>query len=371
VNFFLILLLTCSFAFAHKECCAHKQRKWSSVLSVAAINTSTEYRPTNHHQGLALDHSGLSLYGPASDYLDVTAALAFHTSKKLSARKITLSFDIDELSLKTTRKLHDSFRVKAGHFASYISPDNQENCCGTYFIKRPILYRAFFGGHLIDKGMHVDYTINHFENSNTIMGVEAFQGKGLMATSNKTIGVFSGMVRHKKHFNQNNVVDISVSSILNTLYNQNNEGIPDHVSCCQGGSYTGNHMVMGNLSFTSPLQENIDCTFSLEAARISKLAKKYGRNNHHMAYNAGPIIAFKELSVGIVEVGVRYDHLRGIGFCPSDGPYFVKTIEKTFMVGWKPSQHHTLRFEYTNQTLKNAKPNNIFQLKYTMSVSLF
>lgn len=370
MNFLLILLITGSFVFAHKECCNHEQKKWSSSLSIGGINTSRNYEPTNHHKGIGLDHSCLLLHGPVGEYLDAKAGLAFHTSQKMRSKKISFGFDADEFSLKTTKKIHEDFGAKIGRFASYISPGNQEDCCGTYFIKRPILYRAFFGGHFVDNGIHFDYALNDGKNSNTLLGFETFQGRGLMSKSNKAIGIFAGLIRHKNSFDENNAIDISISYLLNTLYDQNKEK-NDHVGCCQGGSYVGKHVMMGNMNVTSHFRKNIDYIFSLEAAYISKLADKYGRNNHHMAYNASSVIVFNGLPVKTIELGMRYDHLRGINFCSSGGAYCSKKIEKTVMIGWKPIEHHTLRFEYTNQTLKKEKSCNVFQVKYTVLIPLF
>ncbi|MDP2194174.1 MAG: hypothetical protein Q8K36_06590, partial [Alphaproteobacteria bacterium] len=349
---FLVFCATISFLHAHKGCCDEKHRTWSGNLSVSATNTSSGYSPTNHHQGLSLDHSSVSVGGPLGAYFDASAAVAMHTSKKHDTRKVSLDADLEELSVKTTHNAHEAFSAKAGRFASYISPANQAHCCGAFFIKRPLLYRAFLGGHLIDNGGHIDYTISHSEDAHTTVGFESFHGKGLMSQSNKGIGLFAWMIRHKNAIHQNHELDLSVSYLLNSLYNQPYRNASNHSGCCQGSSFTGKHMMMANLALTSKIVDGIESNLSGEVARVSKLAERFGRNRHHIAYSLGSVISFTDLAIGTAEFGARYDYLRGIGFCPCGGPYLNKTHEKTAMIGWKPNENHTLRFEYTHQTLK-------------------
>lgn len=363
--------------FAHETCCSSKkpkeEKKWSSDLSTSVTNTSASYSQTNHHKGLGVDHSHLSAYGPLSDYFDARTSLAFHTSRKLVTKEMSLDFQAEEVSLQTTDKVHDSMRAKVGRFSSYISPANQQSCCSASFIKRPILYRAFLGGHLIDNGAHFCYKMKTSADRQSDLGVEAFEGKGLMSKANKLLGVVAFMARHKQAIHKDHSLNLSLSYLLNTLYNQPPRQSNDHVGCCQGSTFSGKNMVMGNLGLTSAVRENIEHNLSFELARVSTLATRFGTNKHHIAYNMGSVVSFKELSVGTIELGARFDYLRGINFCPFDGPYLIKTSEKTAMVGWKPSEHHTLRFEYTHQTLKNASKryNNIFQVKYTVAFSIF
>ena len=369
MRYFFIFLILPSI-FAHKDCCNHNQRKWGANLSLSATNTSDNYYPTNHHQGLGLDHSHFSANGPAGDYLDASASLAFNTSKKSSSKKILFKKKAEELSLKTNKNTHSYLGAKAGRFASHISPNNQKSCCSNSFVKRPLLYRAFLGGHLIDNGGHVDYTIEHSESAETILGFEAFQGKGLMDRSNK-IGLICLTARNKTHLNDYHTLDFSLASMTNRIYNQKIVKSHNHVGCCQSSSYNGKHMLMANAELVSKISEDINHSFSVEFAHINKLANRYGKNKHHSAYSLGSVSSFKYLNIGILEAGLRFDHLRGFKFCSYDGAYFSKTIEKTILLGWKPSENHTLRFEHTTQKLKKQKNNHIFQLNYSLHVCVF
>lgn len=369
MRYFFILLMLPSI-FAHKDCCNHNQRKWGANLSLSATNTSDNYYPTNHHQGLGLDHSHFSANGPAGDYLDASASLAFNTSKKSSSKKILFKKKAEELSLKTNKNTHSYLGAKVGRFASHISPNNQKICCSNSFIKRPLLYRGFLGGHLIDNGAHVDYTIDHYESAKTTLGFEALQGKGLMSKSNK-VGLLSLIARHKIQFNQQHGLDFSASYLANNIYNQRVSKTHNHVGCCQASSYTGKNMLMANSELTSKINEDINHSFTVEWARINKLANRYGKNKHHIAYSIGSVTAFQKTNAGTIEAGLRFDHLRGMKFCSYDGAYFSKTIEKTIMLGWKPSENHTLRFEHTTQKLKKQKNNHIFQVNYNLHVCVF
>lgn len=369
MKFIILLIITSTIAFTHehKNCCNHK-KKWSSNLSLSATNTSSSYEPTNHHKGLALDHSSLSLKGPTNDYLDFSSNLAFNTSTNTVSGKTRLTFEIEELAIQTTKEIHESFSAQIGRFPSHITPINQESCCGYYFIKRPILYRAFLGGHLTDNGLHIDFKFNHDNAGNTQVGFESFEGKSLMTKSNKVVGLLAWMVRHQQSIS-NNAFDLSFAYVLNTLYNQKNVS-SDHIGCCQGGLYTGKNMFLGYLAVNSELNESLDSIVSLEIARVSQLKKSFSRNDFHLAYNAGVILSVKNLPIGKIEIGIRRDQLRSMSFCPCDGPYKTKTVEKTAMIGWKISHLQSLRFEYTNQTHKQNQ-DHIFQIKYTVNFSIF
>ena len=65
-----------------------------------------------------------------------------------------------------------------------------------------------------------------------------------------------------------------------------------------------------------------------ELARINKLAERFGKNNYHGAYNLGSVTSFKNLHIGTIEAGVRFDYLRGMKFCSHEGAYLNKVIEK-------------------------------------------
>jgi hypothetical protein len=354
----------CSFLKAHEGCCNHKPRKWSSKALLSLINRSSSDEMAN--KGFNLDHSTVSASGPLSYYCDATAALLMETTRGADTRKISLHRGLEELSLKTTKAIHEKISLKIGRFASSV----RKNCCDGFFVEHSILDRSFLGGHLIDNGMHVDYNITHRDASETTIGFESLEGKGLMPEIKKGNGLFIGIIRHARSLANNHFVDLSVSYLLNTLYNQSSTGTNNHIGCCQGSSYTGKHIMMANLELASKFQNDIDSNLLIEVARVHNLAERFGKNNHHAAYSLGQIFSFKNLKIGILQIGMRYDDFSGIDFCPCDGIYKTTIKEKTAMLGWKPSENHLLRFEYTHQT-KHSKSNNIFKLNYTLKISFF
>lgn len=368
---FLLLILILPTIFAHQNCCNHTERKWHGNISLSATNTSNSYTPTNHHQGLGLDHSHISAAGPVGNYFDASTSLAFNTSKKNISRKVLFKKNIEELALSTTDQISSNFRAKVGKFASYISPNNQKNCCGYAFIKRPILYRSFLGGHLVENGAHFDCKIDVSEKHETALGFEALQGKGLMSQSNK-VGLLSLIAQHKNKLHENHFLNLSLAYVLNRLYNQTITKTKGHIGCCQASAYTGKNMAMANTELLSKISKNTEHSFSFEYARVSKLARKFEKHKYHSAYNFASVTSFKNLSIGTIQTGLRFDRLRGMQFCHhGGGAYFTKILEKTAMLGWQPHQNHNLKFEYTNQNLKNQKNNNITQLKYNFSFDTF
>jgi len=84
---FLLLLCSLSVVLAHKTCCDHEKRVWSSKAMVSVTNTSSDYAIAHQHQGLCLDHNHVNVKGPLGDFFDASAALALHTVKEHETRK--------------------------------------------------------------------------------------------------------------------------------------------------------------------------------------------------------------------------------------------------------------------------------------------
>ena len=57
-----------------------------------------------------------------------------------------------------TRTLPAGFQVRAGRFSSQLGYLNEQHPHTDDFIERPLLYRAFLGGHYFDDGVRVNWT---------------------------------------------------------------------------------------------------------------------------------------------------------------------------------------------------------------------
>jgi hypothetical protein len=70
-----------------------------------------------------------------------------------------------------------------GRFASQIGYLNEQHPHADDFVERPLLYRAFFGGHWFDDGLRLNWTApTPFFLG---LGVEVFRGKQLVREAAK------------------------------------------------------------------------------------------------------------------------------------------------------------------------------------------
>lgn len=151
---------------------AHAQTdrwQWGAVLDVTA--TSRALGLAQRDQGLALGHSDVSASGPLGKVLSAQLTAAVHTHEG------TTKAELEEAWVQT-RSLPWGLQARAGRFASQLGYLNEQHPHADDFVERPLMYRAFLGGHWNDDGLRLNWTAP--TPMYLRLGAEVFRGKRLI-----------------------------------------------------------------------------------------------------------------------------------------------------------------------------------------------
>jgi len=158
-----LLLSTTGFAQTNKA--------WEFGGVLDLTHTTRPLAAGMRDQGLQLGHSDLTASGPLGRHLrgHVGAVFETHDGK--------LEKGFEEVFIETT-SLPYGLQARAGRFASQIGYLNQQHMHADDFTERPLLYRAFFGGHWNDDGVRLNLTLP--TSFYWMVGAEAMRGKNVI-----------------------------------------------------------------------------------------------------------------------------------------------------------------------------------------------
>lgn len=315
----------------------------------AVLDLSTTSRPLalgTRDQGLQLGHSDLTASGPLGPHLraQLTATVASHEGK--------LERGVEEAWLETT-SLPLGLQARGGRFASQIGYLNQQHPHADDFIERPLLYRAFFGGHWNDDGLRLNWTAP--TPFYLMLGVEAFRGQRLVeeiANPARTPGVATAVVKLGADLNRSNSWQLGVSYIHNrreaALEDEHDHGQADgHAHHHHGAQFSGRKTWMLDATWKwAPDGNNRDqqVRVGFEAARITGL-NRYASASDRQESNAWSLVWRFHPSW---EAGLRADWLR---VRVPHGDHFHSGLlrEHAVMLAFKPTHMQSLRLQFTRQ----------------------
>ncbi|MDP3222512.1 MAG: hypothetical protein Q8M96_05205, partial [Rubrivivax sp.] len=188
---------------------AQSNRGWDfgAVFDVTA--TSRALAIGARDKGLQLGHSDLTASGPLGPHVRAQLTATFETHEG------ELERGIEEAWLETT-SLPLGLQLRGGRFPSQIGYLNQQHSHTDDFIERPLLYRAFFGGHWNDDGLRLNWTAP--TPFYLMVGVEAFRGKRLVeeiANDARTPGVTTAVLKLGADLNRSHSWQLGFSHIHN------------------------------------------------------------------------------------------------------------------------------------------------------------
>jgi hypothetical protein len=320
----------------------------------AVLDVATTSRPLAlgaRDQGLQLGHSDLTAHGPVGSQLraQLGATFATHGGK--------LERSLEEAWLETTA-LPGGLQLRAGRFASQIGYLNQQHPHADDFVERPLLYRAFFGGHWNDDGLRLNWTAP--TPFYLMVGVEAFAGKRLVqeiANQKSTPGVATAVVKLGADLNRSNSWQAGVSYIHNRReaaleeehddHDAQDGGAHDHAHHHHGAQFSGRKTWMVDATWKwSPDGNNRgqQLRLTFEAARISGLNRHAKARDRQESNAMAAVWRFNPSW----EVGARADWLR---VRVPHGDHFHGGLlrEQTLMLAWKPSHMQSMRLQYSAQ----------------------
>ena len=339
---------------------ADGEHGWEFGAVLDAGMTSKPLAVGSRDQGLQLGHSDLSVSGPLGKNFQAQLTATFATEGG------ELQKTIEEAWLET-KALPYGLQVRGGRFASQIGYLNQQHPHADDFVERPLLYRAFFGGHLNDDGLRLNWTAP--TDMYLMLGIEGFHGKRFIADVVNIpgqVGMTTLVAKMGDDLSRSQSWQLGLSHIRNereALVEEHVEG--EAHAHAHGAQYTGGKTWMMDATWKwAPNGNNRDqqVRVTFETAWVYAHNSDAAGDMHHahalaLAWRLNPNW----------EVGARTDWLRVNA--PDDES---RLCEYALMLAWKPSHMQTLRVQYTTQrgatgdAFLNASKDSV-QLQYVLS----
>lgn len=320
---------------------------WQFGAVIDATATSRALALGGRDQGLQLGHSDLSASGPLSRHFQaqITGVLATHDGKLESAF---------EEAWVETRTLPLGLTARAGRFASQIGYLNQQHSHADDFVERPLLYRAFLGGHWNDDGVRLNVTLP--TSVYWMWGVEAFRGRRLVAetdTPSGRVGAYTLTTKLGGDIDRSNSWQLGLSLLKSRRIAtvEDDHGGEEEAHDHHGAAFGGRHTRLIDATWKWAPQGNNShqqVRVTVEAAQIRGINAFAGPGDRHRASAVSAVWRFHPNW----ETGVRFDRLR-LAMPHDDHFHAGRLDEAALMLAWKPSHGQSVRLQYTTQ--RNAK----------------
>ena len=312
-------------------------------MSAASRGLALGQRP----RGLGLGHSDASASGPVGDLLEAQGTLSVHSDES------RLEGEIEEAWMQT-RALPAGLQVRAGRFSSQLGYLNEQHSHADDFVERPLLYRAFLGGHYYDDGVRLNWTAP--TDLYLRLGAEWFAGTKLVqeAVSPGRRGVFVLSAKTGGDLDASQSWQAGLSFLHNrreAAVEEHEEGEDEHGdeghAHAHGAAFSGRRMWMAELAWKwAPEGNNArqQVRVAYEIARVTGLNRFATGSDRHLAQYLSAVWRFAPTW----EAGVRHDLLRVRA--PHEDHFDDGRLRETsLMLAWKPSHAQTLRVQYTRQ----------------------
>lgn len=318
-----------------------------AVLDVTA--SSRELLLGARDRGLGLGHSDVSATGPVGKHLQAQVTAVAHTAER------KLEGELEEAWVQT-RTLPAGLQLRAGRFSSQLGYLNEQHPHTDDFVQRPLLYRAFLGGHWFDDGIRLNWIAP--TDLYLRLGAEVFRGRQLVQEAARArrpgAVVLSGRAGG----------DIGTSHAwqagLALLHNRREaapageeeapEAGAEHQAEVHGGhgaAFGGRRMWLADIAWKwAPGGNNRaqQLRVAYEHALVTRINRFAQRGDRHQAGYLGVVWRFAPSW----EAGLRADVLR---VRAPDADHFDagRLRDAAAMLAYKPTHAQTLRLQFTRQ----------------------
>jgi hypothetical protein len=354
---------------------------WAFGLVLDATATSRALALGARDKGLQLGHSDLTLSGPLGGLwrAQLTAMAETHEGR--------LEGSLEEAWLES-RALPAGLQLRVGRFASQVGYLNAQHSHADDFTERPLLYRAFLGGHWNDDGLRLNWTAP--TPVYWVLGAELFRGKRLVsetASPARSPGVATLVSKWGGDVGPAHSWQLGVAHIRNrreaAVHAEEGEHEDGHEGGHEGeheadGEHTHSHghgaqfsghktWLLDGVWKWAPGGNNRSqqVRMGFEMARITGLNRHASGADRHEANTLFAVWRFAPSW----ETGVRSDWLR---VSMPHGEHFHSGLlrEASLMLAWKPTHQQSLRLQYSAQRdaleFEPAAKRSV-QLQYLMS----
>lgn len=356
---------------------AHAQEKgWEFGAVLDAAYTTRSLALGQREQGLALGHSDAIARGPLGRHFSAQLGAAAHQHDG------KVDFEMEEAWVQT-RTLPAGFQARAGRFASQIGYLNEQHPHADDFVERPLLYRAFLGGHWFDDGVRLNWTAP--TPFYLTFGTEVFRGRQLVqeAASARSPGAVTLSMKVGNDIGRSQSWQLGASYLHNrreaAIEDEADHGDEGHAeegghehghghAHAHGAALSGKKMWLLDAAWKwAPDGNNRQQQLKLvsEYARVAKPNRYADNSDYHDALSLSAVWRFSQEW----EIGARTDWLRAR---VPHGDHFHngRLREHALMVAWKPTHGQALRLQFTTQPRAEEFENRssrTVQLQYVLS----
>jgi hypothetical protein len=269
------------------------------------------------------------------------------------SNKEETDFSIEEAYLQTL-SLPAGLTLRGGRFLSDLGYLNGQHPHADSFTERPLMYRAFLGGHYYDDGIGVSLVMP--TDLYWRISAEAFDGDELGEfDDNPTVGTWALSTTLGGDLSDSQSWQAGVSYMRNRMlghaeeehHHDHHDHEEDHSGHSHGAEYAGKHLYMADLVWKWAPQGNNraqQLTLSVEYARVTDLNEYASSDDYHEGWYGSAVYRFApQWSAGVRHGRVNLKLGHGDHF--HDGAL----EENAVMLAWNPSHTQTLRLQYTHQ----------------------
>lgn len=354
---------------------------WQAGVVLDLSASSRALALGGREKGLALGHSDFTLSGPVGRHFHASGTLAVHSADG------GLEAEPEEAWVET-RTLPAGLQARAGRFASQMGYLNEQHPHTDDFIERPLLYRAFLGGHWNDDGLRINWTAP--TDVYLRLGAEVFRGRRLVkdAASSRRPGAFVLSSRIGGDIGASQSWQAGLSLLHNRReaavehhdeHEEHEEGEEEHEdheegheeghdhAHAHGAAYSGKRMWLGEVAWKwAPDGNNRQrqLRVAYEHALVTGLNRHARGSDRHQAGYLSMVYRFAPEW----EAGARFDVLR-VREPHEDHFDSARMREASLMLAYKPSHAQTVRVQYTRQRngLGFDAATHAVQLQYILS----
>lgn len=301
-------------------------------------------------QGFGLGHSDISLFGPIGSALQGQVTMAAHSHDD------DIEAHVEEAFVQT-RSLPAGLQARAGRFASQLGYLNEQHPHADDFVERPLLYRAFLGGHWFDDGLRLNWTAP--TDLYLRLGAEVFRGKQLVQETarKQDPGAFVLTARTGGDIGRAHSWQAGLSWLHNRReaaleedHDHGGEAGHDHGhdhAHAHGAAYSGKQLYLLDLAYKwAPDGNNSrqQLRVAYEYAELRDLNRYARSSDKHRAHYLSVVWRFAPSW----EVGARTDLLR-VRQPHGDHFHGARLAEDALMLAYKPTHMQALRLQFTRQ----------------------